>query len=318
MRINVNSPRFDEEIRKLASMEEGDIIAEVLENDALRFYLGEACAPAYKRDVRWYSDSKVYPERYRNWFTNWNMKDWENFQKKDEHSVAYWAPKIVEMLAWYNDWPEAKEWWKKHGEELNETRTRKLVNFMESVPAIYRNASIDDFSSGVGKEIVQGVLERGESYLLYGGRGIGKTHLCWALTIALVKAEKEARFYDARTIFSKLSIISKNSYRSVTELVDEQLSKHPEVLFIDEVDKLDRGSSDSKNLQFLISRRSEELKQTIICCNAENDQDLSMILGESAIDRFRSQKWKAHIVNLGVKGKRGTVVEMSYRGGMNV
>ena len=193
-----------------------------------------------------------------------------------------------------------------------------LVNFLESVPAVYRNASVEDFPSGAGKEIVQGVLERGESYLLYGGRGIGKTHLCWALTIALVKASKEARFYDARTIFSKLSIISKNSYRSVTELVDEQLSKHPEVLFIDEVDKLDRGSSDSKNLQFLISRRSEELKQTIICCNAENDQDLSMILGESAIDRFRSQKWKAHIVNLGVKGKRGTVVEMSSRGGADV
>ena len=318
MRINMYSPRFDEEIRKLASMEEGDIIAEVLEDDTLRYFLGESCAPSYKVDAGWYADSKNYPDRYKKWFSAWNLNDWEKFRAKDEHAVAYWAPKIVEALAWYNDYPSARKWWEKHGEELTEMKTRKLLNFVESIPVIYKNASIDDFPSGVGKEIVQGVLERGESFLLYGGRGIGKTHLCWALTRAFIENEKEARFYDARTIFSKLSIISKSSYRSVTELVDDQLSKHPEVLFIDEVDKLDRGSSDSKNLQFLISRRSEELKQTIICCNAENDQDLSMILGESAIDRFRSQKWKAHIVNLGVKGKRGTVVETSSRGGMNV
>ena len=73
----------------------------------------------------------------------------------------------------------------------------------------------------------------------------------------------------------------------------------------------DKDGTDMKMLSLLVSRRCEEMKQTVLACNSDNEEMLSGILGESIVDRFHSAKWKAHVVGLGNNGKRPRDAELS-------
>lgn len=304
MRIDITARRFDEEIRKLGALSEDELFEELKENALLRGYFGETCAPGYARDARWYEKSDVFPARFKGWFLYWTRKEWEKFNRGDDDALRYWGPKIREVLGWYNDWPEVRDWWAEAADAISREKIERVAQFMYHVPEIYQSATLADFQTPMGKSIIKGILEDGESYLLYGGRGVGKSHLCWALGISMAEEGTECRVYDARVFFASLSGIARQSSKSVPELIDEQLSKHPKVLIIDEADKLDKDGTEMKMLSLLVSRRCEEMRQTVLACNSDNEEMLSGILGESIIDRFRSAKWKAHVVGLGNNGKR--------------
>ena len=304
MRIDATARRFDEEIRKIAVLSEDELSEELKENTLLRLYFAETCAPGYSRDAKWYENSDAFPDRFKGWFLYWTPKEHEKLSRGDEDAIRYWGPKIREVLGWYNNWPEVRDWWAEASDAISREKIERVGAFMARVPEIYQSATLQDFQTPTGKAIIRGVMENGESYLLYGGRGVGKSHLCWALGISMIEGDTECRVYDARVFFASLSGIARQSSKSVPELIDEQLSKHPRVLIIDEVDKLDKDGTEMKMLSLLVSRRCEEMRQMVLACNSDSKEMLSDMLGESIIDRFSSSKWKAHIVNLGSVSKR--------------
>ena len=304
--FNPFNPDFRKEVDKLVALSDGELISLVMEDPILRGYLGESCAPAYYRDAKWYADSKHYPERFKKWFSGWSRKDWENFQKKDEHAVAYWAPKIVDALNWYSSTPDVKAWWEELEKDREAERLMKLQEFYDLIPKEFKNATVDTLTGGALEIAVK--ITSGTSGILYGGNGVGKSHLGWAVVRNIKENKGKAHFFKMFSLNAVIGAAATSGVR-MDKFIDEMFVSGNSLLVVDEVDKVEMGGATFKNFSYLVDRRCEEQLPTVLLCNAANPEELEAKLGSSIISRFKSKTWPAEIWYVGTKDKRGTSIQ---------
>ena len=161
-----------------------------------------------------------------------------------------------------------------------------IRDFMLTVPKRYRNADIEgDFSS----PFIQSLLE-GQSGIILGGNGIGKTRLAWALAIQWKKAKpaEKVQIIDGAALLSEVKACEGDWYETVRRRYGE--SEH---LIIDEIDKIKGSEADWMLLTFLINHRYSWERQTIVIGNCQKEE-LMRIIGQSSYSRLAGDGGRAY------------------------
>ena len=312
--MDLNGAAFYKQVCEFANLPVDALVEEVKDNERFRHYLAETCARSYKQDNAWFGGHKDVDACFRcEDFEIWTTEDVENFAYKSiDASIRYWAPLILKNLRArmsLEDEANARREEEKLIEAQNETefqRQKKLnwKSFLDTLPKIYKDASIRDYPKQFSDGVIKPILEGGMSAILYGGNGVGKTHLAYALM-------REWRMEGTTSVYSNLSVLMAmisqqviNSKRSAVDIIESRFVRQCSVVVLDECDKTDMEGATFRNFTHLINRRYEEGKQTLLFCNAKNEAELEQKLTSSVVSRFKSDAWVAKIIYLGDTDKR--------------
>ena len=154
----------------------------------------------------------------------------------------------------------------------------KLQAFENSVPARYKDADIaSDFSAPFIEK-----LKEGQSAVVVGGNGIGKTRLCWALARHWKQENPNTtvQIVKGAALLSEVKAVDDDWYRYIRETYGK--SEH---LFIDEIDKIKGSEADWMLLTYLIDYRYEWCWQTVVLGNCGKDEAMRL-LGQSSYSRL--------------------------------
>lgn len=304
------SKDFDEFIHELCRKPIEEIVDEVAEDYTLRSYLA-SCAENYRNgaDFDRYNYENREPGHDWDWchfwettqfLTGWTWRDREEFETEaDRTSIAFWAPKILRALSQRMNSQHARDVQEeidRKEDELKKKEDEKRAElFSRNIPEQFKDASLDKLSAGF-RQLAERV-ENGHSYLIYSAPGAGKTFFSYALAADFIRKGKNCSREKLFQLLQRISKEAMNSRYTADEIIDMDYVKSCDLLILDECDKVEQKDTAFRNFSYLIDRRCEELMPTIILCNAADGDDLAAKLGSSVCDRFRSKKWKAHIIN---------------------
>ncbi len=162
----------------------------------------------------------------------------------------------------------------------------KLKLFEESVPFRYKDADLQkDFHAPFIES-----LKNGQSGVVVGGNGIGKTRLAWALARYWKQQNPSCsvQIIKGAELLSEVKAIDGDWYRYIREVYGK--SEH---LFIDEIDKIKGTEADWMLLTYLIDYRYEWCWQTIVLGNCGKDEAMRL-LGQSSYSRLSGDGAEAY------------------------
>lgn len=135
----------------------------------------------------------------------------------------------------------------------------------------------------------------GQSFLMLGMPGTGKTHLSIGIALAIMKQGNTAIFTTASRMFRTI----KDTYRKGSEQSESEVMSiytDCDLLIVDEVG-VQRGSDYEKDTFFdVINERYENLKPTIVLSNL-TIEEIKNYLGERVFDRLRENGGKAFLLD---------------------
>ena len=194
----------------------------------------------------------------------------------------------------------AKEEEDKKKEEDKEWDER-LERLIKSIPPIFKSNGIPDIEDDY-YSVVSNLIKDGTSMLLYGDNGVGKSHLAWAVDIYFTRQHRSVIHHEMFELKSILTDISMSDGITSDEVYNRFVSGC-DVLIVDEVEKISMTDSLYQNFAYLINKRYENLKQTILFANG-TFKSLANLLGKSIMSRFTSKSWKAKVFELTGKDRR--------------
>lgn len=190
-------------------------------------------------------------------------------------------------------------------EVLREQDERELERFSRTIPIRYRDANLEqDFSARFVDD-----LKAGQSGVVVGGNGIGKTRLAWALAMRW-KAEKPrctVRIVKGAALLSEAKAVEGDWYRYI-----EDEYGRCDHLFIDEIDKIKGSEADWMLLTYLIDYRYEWCRQTVVMGNCSKDETLRLI-GQSSYSRLSGDGARAYSLS-GTDKRRDSRREERWHG----
>ncbi len=161
-----------------------------------------------------------------------------------------------------------------------------LESFLRTVPARYRDADLSkDFHATFIED-----LRKGQSAIVVGGNGIGKTRLAWALAQAWKREVPRCtvRIVKGAALLSEVKSIEGDWYR----YIETEYGKCDH-LFIDEIDKIKGSEADWMLLTYLIDYRYEWMRQTVVMGNCSKEETLNLI-GQSSYSRLSGDGARAY------------------------
>ena len=240
-----------------------------------------------------------------NWHNDPFDKEFEALTYNDEcrfedfnpSTVMYWTRKYLDRRMRIEESESYKNAREQERLEREAKEGTSMEAWLSNIPKQYADASIDDFRSDNQPKIVNGILN-GMSFIVCGDTGRGKTRIGWACCRRFKEQGKTAEF---RKMFELMQDISSKSgeFRDVADYISFKYVHGLDVLLIDEIDKAKMTDSVYQYLSYLIDRRCEELRQTVLFCNASDRDSLLNKVGSAIASRFRSKKWKANVVLIG-------------------
>ena len=162
-----------------------------------------------------------------------------------------------------------------------------LSDFRKRIPRRYRDA---DLSKDFHSPFVMNLF-RGQSGVVIGGNGIGKTRLAWALASAWKNQQpfsEAAIIVKGAELLSEVKAIDGDWYRYIRENYGK--NSH---LFIDEIDKIKGSEADWMLLTYLIDYRYEWMRQTVVMGNCTKDEAIKL-LGQSSYSRLTGDGAEAY------------------------
>lgn len=305
---------FLAQIAKASALSDEELVKELQESPDFCSYLAGTCAPGFQLYAKLWEADKSKPLQP---FLQWNEKAELGIRQQRTEALSYWGVKLVKALNWManteparNATEELKKEISQHKAEIDAKkrleRKERLLQFYASIPALYKTASLKDFGDS---KLVKNLLG-GMSAVIYGGNGIGKTHLGWAITRHWREEEQDkdpfAYFAPFSMLMAMISMLAANAKVSGPEIIEQNYLHKISHLIIDECDKTDMGDVAFRNFSHLIGRRYEEGLQTILICNADSEEKVREILGDSVFSRFRAKSWNADIIKVSGEDKRRT------------
>ena len=320
--MNLNRSDFEEFIEKLSRASLDEIIEAVASDADLRGYLAATAGNLRNQaDVdRWNADPSNWVKGedhdfYHFWestqyLKDWSWKDAEKFDTLcDRKAIAYWAPILLKALVQRMKSVHSQSVQREldgYAKELEKRKkAERLAEFIRRIPPKYRSASIHDFTREGWKHVIEDI-RNGGSYLIFGGNGIGKTHLAYALAMSFLENGKNCEMRRLFPLLQAVSAFVQISKMSPADVIDHGLVKTVPSLIIDECDKVSQQDTAFRNFSYLIDRRYEEQLQTILFCNARSRDELEAKLGSSLCDRFQDRGWNANIADFtAAQSRRG-------------
>ncbi len=204
---------------------------------------------------------------------DFSMADFENLKKGTERVAALLGRDVEELKV----------------EEVNrkndEIRT-KLRSFEQTVPARYKDANLErDFHASFIE-----LLKNGQSGVVVGGNGIGKTRLAWALARFWKQQDPNCsvQIVKGAELLSEVKAVEGDWYRYIRDQYGR--SEH---LFIDEIDKIKGSEADWMLLTYLIDYRYEWCWQTVVLGNCDKAEAMRL-LGQSSYSRLSGDGAEAY------------------------
>ena len=171
-------------------------------------------------------------------------------------------------------------------ERKNDELRVKLKLFEDTVPSRYRDADLQkDFHAPFIES-----LKNGQSGVVVGGNGIGKTRLAWALARFWKQQNPSCsvQIIKGAELLFEVKAIEGDWYRYIREMYGK--SEH---LFIDEIDKIKGSEADWMLLTYLIDYRYEWCRQTVVLGNCGKDEAMRL-LGQSSYSRLSGDGAEAY------------------------
>lgn len=165
-------------------------------------------------------------------------------------------------------------------EQADSDRKSRLDAFVRSVPARYRDASLEDFPP---VPFVRRLADGKDGGLILGPNGIGKTRLAWALARHWMEAEDFCTV-EVRSTADILSEV-KSTGGDWRETIRRRYGKCSH-LVLDEVDKVRGSESDAELLLALIDERYQWMRQTVAMGNARTAEEMVGLIGNSIYSRL--------------------------------
>ena len=205
----------------------------------------------------------------------------DDFQMADFEKLKKGTERVASLLGRRPEELKVEEVERKN----DEIRT-KLRLFEQTVPARYRNADLAaDFSAPFIAK-----LQQGQSGVVVGGNGIGKTRLAWALARFWKQQDPQCsvQIVKGAELLSEVKAVDGDWYRYIRE--EYGGSGH---LFIDEIDKIKGTEADWMLLTYLIDYRYEWMRQTVVLGNCGKDEAMRL-LGQSSYSRLSGDGAEAY------------------------
>lgn len=141
----------------------------------------------------------------------------------------------------------------------------------------------------------QQIRKTGQSFMMLGTVGTGKTHLSIGVALEVMKNGNSAVFSSASKIFRAIKdTYHKGSHQKESEVM--AIYTQCDLLIIDEVG-VQRGSDFEKETFFdVINERYENMRPTIILSNL-TIEEIKVFLGERVFDRLRENGGKAFLLD---------------------
>lgn len=161
--------------------------------------------------------------------------------------------------------------------EFRKWRTEQL----SCIPPRFTGKSFDNYRclSQTQREAVAH-LKTGRSTIIYGGNGLGKTHLAFASIRCQVDHGVSSCYVLAFDFFSEI----KRSFRDDTTASVMKRYAQAGYLVIDEVDKAFGSQTEFVYLYALVNERYNMMLPTVLITNA-NEADLVSVIGTSTLSR---------------------------------
>lgn len=184
--------------------------------------------------------------------------------------------------------------------EANFERQLRLASLVHAagIPARFAERNFDGYSAETqGQKIALAVcrgfadkwpekLVSGESLVLTGGPGTGKTHLACSIASAVMERHLASVAFGTVSTFLRhiKSTYAKDSEISEQDAMDDML--RPDLLIVDEVGA-QIGSEHEKLLMFeIFNSRYQDMRPTILISNLDL-RELEIFLGHRVMDRYR-------------------------------
>jgi len=168
----------------------------------------------------------------------------------------------------------------------NEKEQAKQLDFAKGkaislIPLRFKNNTFGNYDA-TSKEQKMAVahLKTGGSAIIYGGNGLGKTHLAFASIRYQIEQGNSAAYILAFNFFNEI----KQSFN--THTTDDVMAKYANknYLVVDEVDKGFGSQTEFVYLYSLINERYNRMMPTVLITNAD-DSDLVEVIGSSTLSR---------------------------------
>ena len=171
-----------------------------------------------------------------------------------------------------------------------------LKRLAKETPTRYLGASLDDFTMGkTPLSAERASLISGESRLLIGTAGIGKTRLAWALMRHWTEKGETCRVVKAQELLSEMKALQAKGIDTYGE-IRNRYGRDLQHLVIDEIDKIYGTQADYMLLSFLIDIRYEEMLQTVVMGNRPKDRTVEELLGSAPFSRLSGDGAEARYV----------------------
>jgi DNA replication protein DnaC len=172
-------------------------------------------------------------------------------------------------------------------------------DWISSIPESFRNISFEDCKD-IPKKLVEDALhfmQKDLSLFFYGKWGSGKTTLAFALMHWYMQQGSKIQYgslwpayITGKSFYSKLLQASKSFEGDSYEI--EKWSTKPDLIFIDDIDKISATEHFKMQLFEIINNRMINNFQTLITSNLQPD-DMSEIFDGALVSRMNDQtKWK--------------------------
>lgn len=215
---------------------------------------------------------------------------------------VYWLRAYVEAKARL----ERTSLFRKNAEAERTRKQGEISALDKAIPAEFKGCSLSDFNANEGQAKIVAQIRSGHSLLLCGPQGIGKTRLGWALWKSIRQEEqKSVAFLKMFELQKKLADHAMAGGGDVATYINEAFVFGIDVLILDEVDKISVTDATFSNFSYLIDRRYEEHRQTVLFGNGTKAK-MEEKLGTSMLSRFSSKTYKSRVVELSGESRRAT------------
>lgn len=172
---------------------------------------------------------------------------------------------------------KAAEQAKRKSAEFDEWKAKQL----SQIPPRFTGKTFENYRTQKPehREVINH-LKSGRSAIVYGGNGVGKTHLAFAAIRHQIEAGVSSRYVLAFDFFTEV----KRSFRDdTTEAIMDRYAKVG-YLVIDEVDKAFGSQTEFVYLYSLVNERYNRMLPTVLITNAD-EADLVSVIGASTLSR---------------------------------
>lgn len=212
--------------------------------------------------------------------TGFNMAEVLN-QKRREMEITTYGHELTDeerdALDRLQESQKAAEQAKRKSAEFDEWKAKQL----SQIPPRFTGKTFGNYKTQKPehREVISH-LKSGRSAIVYGGNGVGKTHLAFAAIRHQIEAGVSSRYVLAFDFFTEV----KRSFRD--DSTDAVLKRYATAgyLVIDEVDKAFGSQTEFVYLYSLVNERYNRMLPTVLITNAD-EADLVSVIGASTLSR---------------------------------